>query len=59
VPEKELDLFQLSSRSMAQARATTTLMPNAALTPLCRIPDHAESLKPNCRGKAIVAGHAA
>ena len=44
MPQKELDLFQLSSCRVAEAGAGASLMPHAALAALCRIPDHAESL---------------
>jgi hypothetical protein len=40
--QKELDLFQLSSRGVAEAGAGAALTPHAALPTLCRIPDNAE-----------------
>jgi hypothetical protein len=42
--EQELDLFQFASGGMAQAGARPAIMPHAALSPLCRIPDYAESI---------------
>jgi hypothetical protein len=41
--EKELDLFQFPAVDMAEFCAGATLMPHAALSSLCRMPDYAES----------------
>ena len=43
VPEQKLDLFQVPAALAAQLGTSAPLMPHAALAPLCRIPDHAES----------------
>ena len=42
--EHELDLFKLPASRPAQLRAGAPLMPHAALSSLCRIPDYAESI---------------
>src|ERR1019366_7308060 len=41
--EKKLDLLKLAPRIMAESRPRSSIMPHAALAPLCRMPDHAES----------------
>jgi len=43
VAEQELDLFEVAAVLAAEFGAGATIMPYAALAPLCRTPDHAES----------------
>ena len=51
VAEQELYLLQFSTRQMAQPGACTALMPHAALSSLCRMPDHAESIDRSSQGQ--------
>jgi hypothetical protein len=44
VAKKELNLLQFAAGGTAEASATSTVMPHAALPPLCRMPDYAEPL---------------
>ena len=42
--KKELNLLQFAAGGTAEASATSAIMPHAALSPLCRMLDHAESM---------------
>jgi hypothetical protein len=57
--QEKLNLFQLTAGVMAQSSASSPLIPHAALAPLCRLPDYAESLDLSCAGKPLVARYAA
>jgi hypothetical protein len=39
---EKFTLLKFAASLMAQAGASSALMPHAALPPLCRMPDHAE-----------------
>src|ERR1035437_4915373 len=41
VPEEQLNLLQFTARRATQLRAGATVMPHAASSSLCRIPDYA------------------
>jgi hypothetical protein len=43
VTEQELDLLEVAAALAAELGAGTTVMPHAALSSLCRMPDNAES----------------
>ena len=42
MPQQQLDLLQFPACGAAHFRATASIMPHAALSSLCRIPDYAE-----------------
>jgi len=42
MPEQKLNLLQLSAGFVTQPRTRPPIMPHAALSALCRMPDHAE-----------------
>ena len=44
VAQQQLDLLQFAAGCPAHFRARATIMPHAALSSLCRIPDYAESM---------------
>ena len=42
--EEELDLFEFATGNVTQPSAGTSVMPHAALSSLCRMPDYAEAI---------------
>jgi hypothetical protein len=51
--EEHLDLLKLATGSPAQLRAGPAIMPHAALSTLCRMPDYAESVPVSRRGRPV------
>jgi hypothetical protein len=51
VPKQKLDLVQFTSGIAAQSGASSSVMPHAALSSLCRMPDHAESIDRSSQGQ--------
>jgi hypothetical protein len=53
VSKRKLNLLQFAARLVAESSTCSAIMPHAALTSLCRIPDYAESLVSELRGQAF------
>jgi hypothetical protein len=50
---EKFTLLKFAASLMAQAGASSRVMPHAALSSLCRIPNYAESLVSELRGQAF------
>jgi hypothetical protein len=59
VSQLKLNLLQFAASLMAQTGACPTHMPHAAYSPLCRIPDYAESPHEGAEGSVCSDSHAA
>jgi hypothetical protein len=53
MPEQKLNLLQLSAGFVTQPGTRPSLMPHAALSALCRMPDHAESMSRSSIWRAV------